>query len=286
MVGKNHDTFVRMPLGYGITPGPRQSTPKGVSYQGWDVVRTTTVTITFRSSKDLLSSFLPHDCFSILTTEDKSNTSNASFIFTKLENLPWLAGRGYDMCGFFIHNVACRGRDEVVQGNYLSVLFENLADPITSGREELGFAKVYTSLQANQDADKYEVEIGWEGTVFGRMSLKRLQLQDHDTANSQSSKSSEGTLHFKYVPKTGTKGMHDAMYPTYSPPPPHDMARVLRRWMTTDAQVSFKDLGFDDLPTLHHIASRLAELKFEVLEASIVESVGFTDLGDQRAITL
>lgn len=166
-----------MPLGYGPFPGPRQ-TATGDSVPGWNDVQTLTSTVIFKAPTKQLASFLPRPCFTIdnddttTTTSDdnNNNTSLASISFTRLEDLPWLAGRGYNHCGMYIHNVTCHGRDESVRGKYLSVLFEDRADPITSGREESGYAKVYASLNEEQEeigedhAKNWAVRMGWEGT--------------------------------------------------------------------------------------------------------------------------
>lgn len=172
-----NNAIYRMPLGYGPFPGPRQ-TATGDSVPGWNDVQTLTSTVIFKAPTKQLASFLPRPCFTIdnddttTTTSDdnNNNTSLASISFTRLEDLPWLAGRGYNHCGMYIHNVTCHGRDESVRGKYLSVLFEDRADPITSGREESGYAKVYASLNEEQEeigedhAKNWAVRMGWEGT--------------------------------------------------------------------------------------------------------------------------
>ena len=155
------NAFNRMPLGFGPSPGPRQ-TDCGQPVKGWSTVSATTATITFRASKELLSSYLPHECFRI---DSKNDNSFASISLTRLENLPWLDGRGYHHYGLYIHDVVCKGKLETTRGKYLVVLFENRADPIISGREELGYAKLFCDLEDKLDLSKghYSLTASWRG---------------------------------------------------------------------------------------------------------------------------
>lgn len=64
-----------------------------------------------------------------------------------------------------------------MRGKYLVVLFENRADPIMSGREELGYAKVYCSLEDGLDVEqsRYSLEASWEGTPIETMTFEGLR---------------------------------------------------------------------------------------------------------------
>jgi acetoacetate decarboxylase len=279
-------TFQRMPLGYGPMPGPRQ-TSLGLRVPGWSEVRSTTATIVFKTSKSHLSTFLPHTCFQICTLRLQNDDAYASISITHLENLPWLAGRGYSHCGFYIHDVVCKSAQETVRGKYLSVLFENRADPITSGREELGYAKVFASLDHLHKEDRFFLEISWEGTAFGTMAINGLQDM---SASSESPADSylppEGLLHFKYIPRTGNRGDCDVQYPTFSPTIA-DGTSTREVFTAKSANFSFQDCGFQKLPTLHHIAARLAEIEpKEIVDARMVVALGAGDLSSQRALAL
>jgi hypothetical protein len=201
--------YQRMPLGFGPFPGPRQSA-EGSALAGWDQVKVKTATVVFKASRAHLSTFLPHQCFSIETSaqEEDKDLAFASISFTRLENLPWLAGRGYNHCGLYLHDVLCQGEEQTVRGKYLSVLFENRADPITSGREELGSAKVFASLEDVEQDGIFMLRIGWDDAVFGEMRLEGL-ASDLKSTPPDSFRPSEGLLHFKYIPKTGSPGECD-----------------------------------------------------------------------------
>lgn len=276
-----------MPLGYGPSPGPRQSA-RGSPLSGWDAVKSTSYTVAFQAPKAQLATLLPASCFEI---ESPGDVSTASVSFTRLENLPWLAGHGYNYCGLYIHDVVCHGSEEEASGKYLSVLFENRADPITSGREELGFAKVYATIDEHIHAQRegaVTIQLGWEGTVFGEIRVPGTRAKQRSTPTETTGRPAFqpcNILHYKYIPRTGSPGVADVEYPTVSPVPPTSAASVEDSFYTTGPQVRFEDLGFEKLPTLHHIAAKLAGIEvLEILGAQTVVARGGSDFGSQRPI--
>ena len=62
-----------------------------------------------------------------------------------MKEIEWLAGRGYNTLGVSFP-VEFSGNKDKARGNFLLVLWENLTDPILTGREELGFSKIYCNL--------------------------------------------------------------------------------------------------------------------------------------------
>ncbi len=57
-----------------------------------------------------------------------------------LRNLPWLAGRGYNIWGVYANDVICQRVSPPVKATYLLILFESLCDPINVGREDIGYS--------------------------------------------------------------------------------------------------------------------------------------------------
>jgi hypothetical protein len=279
------DAYFRMPLGFGPFPGPRQ-TEDGLSRPGWPSVAVTTSTLTFKASKAHLSTYLPHKCFSIDCPSDKSF---ASLCLTSLENLPWLDGRGYLHYGFYIHDVICKGKDETVRGKYLVVLFENRADPIMSGREELGYAKLYCELENELLLSRgtYSLEASWDGTVFGVMGFKGLQKVTGGEVPETSFKPADGILNFKYIPATGRPGVCDVQYPTFSPNAEKEETIIETVLVAESASFAFGVENAARLPTLSHVVAGLAEIQLtEIVDARVVISKGQSDLRNQRAISI
>ena len=154
----------------------------------------------------------------------------------ELRNLPWLAGRGYNTLGIYINDVICHRVSPPVKASYLAVLFENRTDPITTGREELGFPKVYADIPnatltlsptPNVEASRIHT-LSRDGFEFLRLELQHLTscpVQSSPALRPQSRSyahpTKDGILHQRYIPAVGEPGKADADYATFCPPPPN-----------------------------------------------------------------
>ena len=137
------DHCYRMPTHFGPSLGPRQGID-GRRYACKDNPNTTAVYATFKAQADQLEALLP--------TRFLLREACLTFSFEYMTNIEWLAGRGYNTFGLTVP-VHYQGEQDNVEGNLLLVLWENKADPIITGREELGFAKLYAELPPLQTVD-------------------------------------------------------------------------------------------------------------------------------------
>jgi len=163
------------------------------------------------------------------------------------------------------------GEEDHVSGSFLIVLWENLADPIITGREELGFSKIYCELpEPRVCRGLTHCTASWMGFRFMDMKIRGLRkLSLEEIAQSIGKQKSDGTLHYKYIPKTGEWGKPDVSYFTLTPSGGSNA--VIKEW--------------EDLPTLFYIVNALHDLEIkEYLGAAVVKSVGGKDLGDQRTL--
>ena len=216
-----------------------------------------------------------------------------TFSQTSLKGLDWLAGGGYDHLGLYIHGTEYNQLNgEGMKGSYLPVLFENLADPIISGREEIGFPKVFSSIDVNKRQESHYVSTSWRGAVWGRMSLTGLKEVKHDHEQSTpASPTDEGLLVHRYMPRVGKdqRGTPEAEYPVFvnfgqeQVTVPSRINRVLK---AEHADLHIDGLDWSQLPTLHHIISRLAEIPiYEVVEAGVVEGEGVSDVSSAKGVS-
>lgn len=277
---RNPNIFQRMPLGFGNTPGPRQDI-QGLR-QASAAQTFVTATIRFRSSRTFLQNLFPNDSFKFMSP---ATIVQASFKATRLDNMSWLGGGGYDHFGLYLHGVMYKKRDgSVVSGNFLPILFENLADPILSGRDELGMPKVYCELDVQQQGSSYNLEASWRGTKFASFAIENLQAPETDQL---APNLDPRTLVYKYVPAVGEPGKADCEYPVVIS---HDaegevVPKVESVETSTSAKISFETSDFKHLPTLHHIVSKLAEIPvYGIVEASVVRGTGVPDLLSARRI--
>ncbi|KAE8154447.1 hypothetical protein BDV25DRAFT_172095 [Aspergillus avenaceus] len=282
---QNPQLYYRQPTVFGPMPGPRQD------FRGRDRVAASvkstfrTASIQFKTSRTYLKNLLPNTSYSF---PGSGSVAHATLSQTTLDGMDWLAGGGYNHLGLYIHGVQHKGAGgQITEGLYLPVLFEDLTDAIISGREELGFPKVYSDIDIDNRRDSYAVTAGWRGAVWGRMSLTGLK----EGQTSGSPQPSKMFVH-RYMPSVGMehRGTPEAEYPVVidfaeeSKTVPTKITRVL-----TAEKATFEIDGLDwkRLPTLHHIISRLAEVPvYEVLEGKVVEGEGVANVSSARRLHL
>ncbi len=264
---------LRMPVVFGPGGSPRGG-EDGRRYQ-WSDVQRTTATVSFLTDAGCLRRFLPAGL-------ELGDPPVVSVEWTALRNLPWLAGRGYNTLGVR-YGARFRGTRDTAEGPFLAVLWENRPEPIVTGREELGFAKLYCELpEPRVQGEAMQVEAAWESHVFCRMALSSLKDAEPPRTD-EAPQRDRGTLHYRYFPRVSAPGEHDIAQVVLTP------SGGFQQHITTYRQgagsVAFIRSDWEALPTLHHIVNALAGLPvLECLGATYCESRGAKDLSDQRVL--
>lgn len=259
----------RMPVFFGPAPGPRQM-PEGRA-DPHNSPRRTLLTLTCIADRAALELLLP----------PRFTLWGEPMLVVELQNLKnidWLAGRGYNTLGVKIP-VEFAGREGARRGQLLTVLWENLADPIITGREELGFSKVYCEIpDVPFGANRFEIACDWMSFEFCRLSVDGLV--DTPIADvSAVPPVGEGVFHFRYFPRGVVRGEAEIAQVTFTPAA-NANARVISR-QTGMGRFAFRRARWEDLPTLHHIVDFFGSLELRQLSrASIVRSEGGKDLSD------
>lgn len=266
----------RMPYGFGPTAGPRQG-PDGQPFSWADTPHKLTVATSFRTDADKLEALLPPGF--VLAGEPVVTVE-----FHVLSELEWLAGRGYSMLHVRFPATFQGTRDRAT-GSFLSVLWENLADPILSGREELGFAKLWCELPAPRIfRDKVACTASWLSHRF--LELEVAGLEEAPAAAPPlpglQGIRSDGTLHYKYIPATQDWGQAAVQHACLSPAG----AKVkVERLRLGRGQVRFLPTAWEQMPTQFHIVCALAALpQREQHGGCVVETRGASDLSEQRVL--
>ena len=266
----------RMPTHFGPRTGPRQG-PDGRKFDCIDNPYGTAYSVSFLTNANQLKAFLPPgfslDGEPVITVSTNHMTA-----------IEWLAGRGYNVLGVSFP-VRFDGEIDHVRGSFLTVLWENLTDPILTGREEIGFSKIYCELpppaQLNGD---YHAIASWMGFKFLDLHVVGLrQLSNEEIEARQSGATGDGILHYKYMPRTGEWGTADIAYPVLTPAA-NSNQRILEQHVGSGA-VQFHRARWEDMPTQYNIVNAFADL--EILEyrgASLTKTVGGKDLSDQRIL--
>jgi hypothetical protein len=259
----------RMPVVFGPTPGPRQG-PDGQGFDYADAPRTT-AGVSFLTDAASLERLLPPSCRldgpPVVTIEH-----------TEMRELAWLAGRGYSMLGVKFP-VVFSGVHDQARGPFLAVLWENRPEPIISGREELGFAKLYCELPRPRVLDgAHHWSAIWEGHEFIRLSIRNLVPASPPSVVARP----DGVLHHRYVPHLGQPGQAEIEQIVMSPA--GTTVRTVE-YHTGAPSIEFVRSTWEQLPTMSHIINVLAELPLVEMQTGwIAETRGASDLAGQRAL--
>jgi hypothetical protein len=172
-----------------------------------------TASVKFKTSRTFLQSLFPTDKFSFISP---GTVAYASFSTTTLNKMDWLAGGGYNP-GLYIHGCRyAKANGEVVDGTYLPLLFENLTDPVVTGRDELSMPKIYCAINIHRQINSWRMQASWQGAVFGNISLEGLEAVDpKNEAGTVDGENDAGHLTYRYIPKVGVRGEADCEYPVF-----------------------------------------------------------------------
>ncbi|MDP6154232.1 MAG: acetoacetate decarboxylase family protein [Phycisphaeraceae bacterium] len=266
----------RMPTHFGPSLGPRQG-PDGRKFECKAGPDKTCYTVSFLTNSEQLERLMP-ECFEL------SGEPVVSVTVGYLKNVEWLAGRGYNIIAVS-WPVAFNGERDHVTGSFLSVLWENLADPIFTGREELGFSKIYCEIPDAMTVDGRTHCIGtWLGYRFMDLKITNVsQVPEGKFEPTAGEGSGDGLLHYRYIPRTGEWDEADVSCAVLTP---YDQPNcIVKEKSEGEGTVEFQKAAWEDLPTTYHIVNAFHELEIkEYRGASIVKSVGAKDLGDQRML--
>ena len=270
------DKMYRMPTHFGPRTGPRRG-PDGRTFENKDTPKTTSISVSFLTNAEQLEALLP-ERFAL--NGPPVVTVYASYM-TEIE---WLAGRGYNILGVTLP-VTFNGEEEQVTGSLLTVLWENLTDPIITGREELGFAKIYCELpEPTILRGERHLIASWLGFKFLDLHVNNLRQQSAtEITELTANQTGDGTLHYKYMPRTGEWGTADVAYVVLTPAG-NSNSVITERWVG-DGSVQFHRARWEDMPTQYNIVNTFYDLEIkEYRGASVTKSVGGKDLSDQRIV--
>ncbi|KAL2194208.1 hypothetical protein P885DRAFT_71530 [Corynascus similis CBS 632.67] len=267
---RNGPVHRRAPLSFGSTPSPRQD------HYGRPILdrdsHFTTYTVRFRTSATYLKTLFPTPEFSFFSP---GTVAEASFRCTELRNLAWLGKGGYKYLGLWVHGVQYTRKDgSKVHGSFLTVLLGSLADPVISGREELGMPKLFADIEIKKAESSASVECSWGGQRFLHLHLDGLQEAADNRAEPEADPQASfgphgfhkpkeaGTLFYRYVPAVGKPGEADAAYAVLVRERDGGEATrtVKKTYLGQDCQFELTVGDWSSLPTLHHVAVCLSEI--------------------------
>lgn len=252
----------RMPVSFGPAPGPRQKSDGSLwTLEETGTMRQEFLSFEFVTREDQLQALLPPGF--VLRGEPVVTVLSGFF-----RDLYWLAGRGYGILHPLIP-VTYHGRDETIEGNYMPVIWEGLADAVITGRDELGFPK----LPADFSALEFDPAKGTARSSASWLDFEFFSAEAHDLVEVPGARppAPAPNLTFKYVPRTssyGSEGADIAEVTTgaNAEPPSGDALDAAaaskisyRRWEGS-GELAWHPATFAQLPTTHHVVNGLAAL--------------------------
>ncbi|MGD9710615.1 MAG: acetoacetate decarboxylase family protein [Thermomicrobiales bacterium] len=270
-----------MPTTFGVAGGPRQAPGHDDFHEG--PIKFTRHVVRFEGREEQISPLLPAG----LSVRGKTVVN---FQFFCLRDIPWLAGRGYNLLSMLIPVRHSSASGETVDGMYQAVMWENLGDPIITGREQLGHPKLYAQLPEPRHWNgKTYIRASWEDFTFAELELSCTEEPDARWLAGIMEGNGVGIISHKYIPRSGEWDKADADYLTLSPMPsggnlrdPQPMPSIQKG----TGKIKFNVPDWQDMPTQYHIVRQLAALDQIVpLDAFIMEGTIYLDFYDQRILS-
>ena len=225
--------------------GPRPGSPKA---SGWyrDV---TMMVVSFLTDRGRLADYLPEP-FEVAA--DAVVTVN----YACNRNVDWLAGHGYNLIGVSAAAVF-RGERETLEGNFTLVMWENLADPILTGREQQGIPKIYADIPDHSVIDgQWHANASYFGHKIMDVSVGELRVPSPAEIDAylQAKAGKDHPMAWRYLPEMSGNGQR-VSEPTIFP-----SETILSETWVGEGRVDWQNLPWEQNPTQFHIVNALADL--------------------------
>ena len=270
----------RMPVVFGPAPGPRQH-PDGRMWTAQEAGRMNAdwMKVAYRTERSALEALLPPGF--TLRGDPVVSVSCAWF-----RNLYWLAGRAYGILSVDFP-VTYQGRSERIEGALCPIIWEGSPDAIMTGREELGFPKMFanfTEIEFDDSAGTATCKASWLDHTF--FDIKLSDLKEQPGAPKKLPGSDGGAqMYYKYMPRTSIGGREgaDVAYVTTSAAPAGSGGLAVnidfddfeyKKW-SAKGSIHWHRATFQQLPLQAHIVNGMAALPIlEYIDAELVRFSG------------
>lgn len=225
----------------------------------------TTLAVTYLTDRARLARYLP-------TPFEVGAEPLLSVFYAMNRDVDWLAGAGYNLLGVNA-SATFRGAVDHVTGAFCLVLWENLTEPILTGRELQGIPKIFADIEDHTVVDGvWRTTASLRGHAIVDLAIRDLaRLSDDQTAALTAAGARGHWMGWKYVPSPdgiGAEVSHATLFPT---------TPSLREAWAGRGEVRWHRLTWEQNPTQFHIANALAELPILEYRSAIVTRGG-TDL--------
>lgn len=224
--------------------GSRPLSPKA---SGWyrDV---TSMTVAFLTDRERLAAYLPEPW-------EVAEDAVVTVTYACNRDVDWLAGHGYNLVAVSAAAVF-KGERETLVGSYCLVMWENLTDPILTGRELQGIPKIYADIQDHSViAGAWHTNASHFGHKILDMNINNLRepTAEETALAEKASAGRDNPMAWRYFPATGGFGQG------LSAPTTFPSENVISQAWVGDGRVDWQQLTWEQNPTQFHIVNALAE---------------------------
>jgi len=224
--------------------GPRPMNPKA---SGWyrDV---TSMVISYVTDRDELARYLP-------APFEVGEEAIVSVFYARNRQVDWLAGHGYNMIAVNASAVF-KGQNDELAGQYTLVMWENLTDPILTGRELQGIPKVYADIpDHNVIAGEWRATASHFGHSIVDLSVTDLRgATEEEIAAGQDAQADSVPMAWRYLPGISGFGR------TTSEPTVYPSENHFTSIQVGTGDINWHELTWEQNPTQFHIVNALADL--------------------------
>lgn len=226
----------------------------------------TSMVVAFRTDRERLSAYLP-------APFEVAEDAIVTVTYACNRQVDWLAGHGYNLIAI---NAAAtfRGEEEIMEGDYTLVIWENLTDPILTGRELQGIPKLYADIPEHTIfAGDWQTSASHFGHRFLDMQIHGLRepTAQEIAANEAQKAGKDNPMGWRFMPGLLGFGQSINEFVTYP-----SETEITEAWVG-QGSLDWKNMAWEQNPTQHHIINALADLPvLEYLPAVVAK--GSTNL--------
>lgn len=219
----------------------------------------TTMNVSYVTDKEKLGTYLPKP-FSV------ADEALITVTYARSRNIDWLAGRGYNLISV---NAAAvfEGEEDHLTGSFALVIWENLADPILSGREMTGIPKIFADIPDHTIEDGvWRCDASRFDSKIVNLSIANLSVPTAEqiAAAQQEREGTDNPMGWRYLPAVGGFGM------ALSEPTTFPSENVITEAYVGEGGIEWNRLTWEQNPTQFHIVNALADLPILEYRPAIV----------------
>ena len=242
--------------------GPRETDQRN---SGWyrDV---SMLIIPYKTDAEMLRKLIPEQ-FKI------SDEPTVSVNYARNKDIDWLAGRNYNLISVSVEAIFSGDVDEVT-ASYNLVMWENLTDPILTGREMQGIPKIYADIDdISYDNNSANVRMSHFTSPILDIAISDAARLDKKIVDGiVKEKAYMKSFGYRYIPN-----VNPALPPVVAEPILHNSQNIFTEMSLGKGLVNWHSSSWEQNPTQSHIINKLKRLPILEYEDAVMTK-GATNL--------